>query len=332
MAQVAFQFKQFAKFTTFFLVRNGMEALKGETSEIRADARKRLIGAVGMTGLAAGVTGIPLYGAVMAAASIAANMMKGDDEPPVDADMEFRKFLYELTGSKLLTRAITSGPISVATDIDLHSRLSLNDLWFRDPKQTVDEEEAARNFLIQMMGPSAGLVLNAARGYKLMNTGDFERGVEAMLPAILRNLFVAGRYATEGAKTLKGDVLLEQEKISAGDVLWQGIGFSPSRLADLQQMNIKLVGKTLAIMQEKTRLMQQLYDEISSGGEGDTSKVLEQIMDFNRKYPGAAITADSIRQSMKARAKAQAKSIYGARIPDKLVPFISPYGEYARPD
>lgn len=329
--QVAFQFKQFSKFVTLFLVRNTMEMFKGESSQVRKDAITRLIGALGMTGLAAGVTGLPLYSALMGAISLAYNMYKDDDEPPIDADMEFRKWLFEMTNSEWLTRAVTSGPLSVATDVDLHSRLSLNDLWFRDPREAKDEEEAARNFIIQMLGPSVGLGLNVARGIKLMNDGNVERGWEALMPAALRNVFVGARYGMEGAKTLRGDELLAPEAITAGDVAWQMFGFSPSRLADLQQANVKAVGMVVKIQREKTDLLKALDDKLSDGDAEGFAKIMGKVADFNSKYPAIAIEGETIIKSIKAREKAKAQAVSGARIPPKLAPMIEPYRAYAIP-
>lgn len=330
--QVAFQFKQFSKFTTFYLVNNAMEMFKGASPEIKKAAMTRLIGALGMTALAAGVTGLPMYSAIMFAIDTAYNLLKDDDEPPMDADREFRQFLYELTDSKLLTRAALSGPISVASDIDLHGRLSMNDLWFRDPRQSLDEEEAARNFIVQMLGPSVGLSLGFARGVKLLNDGEVERAWEAFMPSVLRNLFVAGRYATEGAKTARGDVLLAPEELSAGNLLWQAFGFSPSTLADLQQANVKATGLKLKILKEKTDLVKRLYDETADGDSEGVSSALEAIMAFNQKYPAAAITSETIRSSLRSRAKAQAESIRGVRAPGKLRDTVLSPFEYARPD
>jgi len=329
--QVAFQFKQFSKFVTLFLVRNTMEMFKGESSQVRKDAITRLIGALGMTGLAAGVTGLPLYSALMGAISLAYNMYKDDDEPPIDADMEFRKWLFEMTNSEWLTRAVTSGPLSVATDVDLHSRLSLNDLWFRDPREAKDEEEAARNFIIQMLGPSVGLGLNVARGIKLMNDGNVERGWEALMPAALRNVFVGARYGMEGAKTLRGDELLAPEAITAGDVAWQMFGFSPSRLADLQQANVKAVGMVVKIQREKTDLLKALDDKLSDGDAEGFAKIMGKVADFNSKYPAIAIEGETIIKSIKAREKAKAQAVSGARIPPKLAPMVEPYRAYAIP-
>jgi len=48
--------------------RNFYQSFKGESPQVKAEARKTLVGTLGMTGLLAGTAGLPLYGVMMGAA------------------------------------------------------------------------------------------------------------------------------------------------------------------------------------------------------------------------------------------------------------------------
>ena len=329
IARIAFQFKQFSQQTTFYLVNNFIDMMRGESPAVKKAALTRLVGTLGMTGIFAGVTGLPLYGVIMSAAQKAYSMLKDDDEPDEDLELMFRNWLANTFGKSLGT-AIARGPVSWATDIDFHSRLSLNNLWFRDVKQANDEVDAARNMLIDSLGPSVGLAMNVAEAMKRFNDGKVERGLEMLLPAVLRNMFMAGRYSSEGIKTMKGDPIFAEDEVSKGDVFWQAFGFAPNRAADLTQANIKAKGMAVHAERERTDLLRDVSEALMEGNSEKISKYTDKIVAYNKRYPTNAIMPESVERSVMGRMKASGLSQRGLQLSPRMYQ-LGEKAEYARP-
>ena len=331
-ARIMFQFKSFSQMATFYLTHNFMEMFKGESKAVKVEAGKRFFGTVGMTGMFAGLTGMPLYSAMMGVAEFVYNAMKDDDEPDRDMKLWFRNWLAETFGSKLLASAVSRGPITTFTDVDFNSRIKLDDLWFRSVRQSADEAEWMRNFLTDQLGPTAGLLLSTGEAAKLINQGHLERGVEKLLPAFLKNLFVADRYSREGVKTIKGVPVFAEDEVSKGDVVWQALGFAPSRVADLTQANIAIKGMEAKVKAKRAQLLQDVADDIKQGDGEELNKTLDEIAKFNSQYPYFALKTETIRQSLKNRMKNEAMAQRGLQLAKPLRPMFGPMGEYARPD
>ena len=228
VAKVVFLFRQYSLNMSWFLWRNAYQALKGESPEVKQDARRKLTGVLGMTSLFSGVLGLPLVSVTMGVANAAAAAF-GDDEEPWDAEIAFRNFLADYLGPDV-GRLITGGAVEAATGIEISSRTSLNDLWIREPDRQL-EGEAMGNYILQTIaGPVGGIGFGFLRGAQLLEEGHPWRAIEAMVPKFIRDGMRSLRYSSEGVQTLRGDPIIEE--LSLGETLAQLSGFGPSRLAD----------------------------------------------------------------------------------------------------
>jgi hypothetical protein len=199
-------------------------------------------------------------------------------------------------------------------------RMSLNDMWFRDARKSQDEVTAFQNMIINLLGPTAALGISAAEALKLYNDGQYYRGAEKMLPAVLRQPLVAARYSTEGVLTLKGDELVSD--ISAKDALSQSLGFSPERVAQRQKSNIEMKSAEQDIKAKRQDLMNAFFMSIDTQDFDFRERVLDKIAVFNRKHPGAAISATSLQSSVQSRYKARGLASLTGGIPiDKKLMF-----------
>jgi hypothetical protein len=331
LARVMFQFKTFSLMATFYLVNNAYEAFKGASPQVKKEAMTRLFGTLGMTGLFAGITGMPLFSTMTAAIELIRNALKDDDEPDVNQDLWFRNFLADTFGGKLAGEVIARGPISAFSDINFSDRTKLDNLWFRGVRQSKDEAEWMRNFITDQLGPTAGLLFSGAEGLKLFNEGKFERGAEKLLPAVLKNLFVAERFNREGVKTLKGVTVFAEDEMSKGDVIWQALGFSPTRVADLTQANIEIKGMEAKIKASQLHLLNEIADDVKHSDSEEISKTLDKIIKFNTQYPMYSIKPETIRSSIKTRMENELMAVRGLQVAKPLRSFLEPMGEYARP-
>ena len=329
LARVMFQFKSFSQMTTFYLVHNMMELTKNDPA-LRKAAATKLLGTLGMTGLFAGTTGMPLFSAIMYAFEKAFNLLKDDDEPEIDAKLEFRNFLADTFESKFVAAVVARGPIGVLTDTDLNSRIKLDDLWFRDVRQSKTETDWLRNFITDQLGPTVGLVFNAADAMKLIGEGHADRALEKLSPAILKNLFVSSRYSREGVSTLQGDVVFAEDQIGAGDIWKQAFGFTPDRIADLNESNIAVKGLESRIKGTRQELLNRITDDLEHGG--DIQETLQDIMNFNSQYPTDSIKAETIHDSLKRRTENSILAKRGLQLSKPLRPVLMNKADYARRD
>jgi hypothetical protein len=338
-AKVILQFKQFPQHMTYLLGRSAYEWYKDPTPEqlgqlkdniirtreesgqpslsekdlaaeitnqvnqIRKEGRDRLLGTLGMTFLFAGATGLPLFSVGAATIEALHAAFSDDDEPPLDFENWFKNWLAETFGD-FAGDSVSRGVFTQATGLNLADRMSLNDLWFRDPRKSQDEVTALQNMIINLLGPTAGLLVTGAEATKMFNDGQYYRAAERAMPAVLKQPLVGYRYATEGALTLKGDELMSD--ISGKDALAQSLGFSPEKIAQRQKANIEKKGMEQNIIAERQDLLNAFFMGYDTSDGDLIDRVLNKIDKFNSKYPTYAITGKTLNRSIKTRYKARA--------------------------
>ncbi len=315
IARVVLQFKQFPQQMTFYLFRNLHQSLKGESPEVKREARARFVGTMGMTAIFAGSTGLWGFSTVAAVANAVMNGLAGDDEEePFDFELEYTNWAINTFGKNFgMFMARGAGN---AAGIDLHSRVSLDGMWFRDGRKNLDEAEAWQQRLVDLLGPTVGLTVNAARAVDLYNQGHVDRAIETVSPGFLKQPLIAARYAREGVQTLKGDPLVES--VGPMDLLMQSLGFRPALIAEIQYYNITKKGQEQEILKERTNLL-NLFAISFMSNDSDTNEVaFEKMMKFNAKHPTKSIPADSIVKSIKDRMKKSAMTDHGLHIDKKL--------------
>jgi hypothetical protein len=313
VAGVILQFKQFPQQMTFFLVHNFLNMYKGQSPEIRREARARFVGTMGMAGIFSGVTGLWGFSTMASVANAVINGLS-DEEEPFDFEIEFINWAINTFGVNIGT-ALTRG-IGNAAGIDLASRTKLDDMWFRDSRKNQDEVEALQSFLVDLLGPTVGLTVTAARATQLWNEGQADRAIESILPAFAKAPATAVRYAREGATTLKGDPLMEE--MGPFYLVMQSLGIRNAELAERQFYNIQIKGQEVAVQKERTNLLNLFALGFMSGDADVTDKALEKIYKFNDKHSSVAIPADAIVRSILDRMKKSAQTDHGLYIDKKM--------------
>jgi hypothetical protein len=369
-AKVILQFKQFSQQMTYLLARSVYEAAYKKYSDaelqdirleiigdhkvnkpdlpalsdkevdaavqdyikgVRSEAIKRLGGTLGMTAMFAGVTGLPLW-SVVAGTMNALQAVFGEDEEEYDFNNWFKNWTSETFGG-FFGDSISRGVASQVLGGDLSSRMGLNDLWFRDTRQSSDEVTALQNTLINLLGPTAGLLVTSAETVKQYNDGHLQRAMETASPAFLKNFMKGARYGTEGrAVNLKGDELVGD--VSGYESLIQGFGFSPERVAQRQKSNIEMKGMEQKILNRRTDLMNAFFMGVDNDDDDMIDRVLDKVEKFNSANPEVAITGDNLTRSVQSRFKnrALAEMTGGISINKKLMPKLEDMGGYGATD
>ena len=124
------------------------------------------------------------------------------------------------------------------------------------------------------------------------------RGLEAMMPASIRNTMKGLRFGTEGAQTLRGDSIVDD--IGVGHSLAQVLGFAPSTYTRQLMENAALKKIDRAVAKERTDILRKLYIARRHGDRSGVRDVVEKLKSFNRRHPSAAITGETVVRSMKS--------------------------------
>jgi hypothetical protein len=317
-AKVLLMFRQYSLNMTWHLGRMVWQATKGESPEVKALARRNLVGILGMSALFSGTMGLPMMGVVTGVLnSIAASF--GDDDEKWDAETEFRKFLADMFG-EMVAETVINGVANQLTGADIAGRVSLSQLWFRDADRELDGRGAYYNLLEQAAGPMGGILKNVMVGKQLIDEGHLWRGVETMLPKAIKDPVKSIRYMSEGVNTLKGDPIMED--LSLGQTLLQLSGFTPSELSRKYDRNRTLKNYEDFVEKRRDHLMNAYAMAVRLGDADAIAAAWEQIGKFNQTWPQIAITPEVLRKSARTKAMNSARAEDGIVLNPKIAAAI----------
>jgi hypothetical protein len=327
LGKVVFMFKSYAVAETTFLfnmVRVWSQVIRarwnGTPLEQKAidaskQAKRTLLGVLGMQATFAGVLGLPTP--LMFIVMGLANVMGGDDDDEdlgVLSEVRFKRFLVDMFGDNL-SQAVAYGPLSYVTGADFNARVGLNSLWFRDPNPAEDEVDQFKNTILALGGPMVGLGENIITGATMMQQGQGMRGLEKMVPNIVKAPLQSMRYGEEGATTAKGDVILDD--FSTSERAMAFFGFMPLRLSLEYKQQSEMRGAMFKANLEKKRILIRFNLATRSGDFDALEGIQEDIQAYNERYPSNPITYDTLKRSMKARRAAEKETVKGLRIPKR---------------
>jgi hypothetical protein len=324
--RLALQFTTYALNITTMLIRNFYRMIPGLNAEGKAEAFKIFFGTLSSTALIAGITGLPMYSVVMALLSFAWEDKERPQElKDLSRDVWFtEKYLPEILGDitlggyklSALSDMAARGLLNTMSGLDFASRTGLNDMWFREGKETKTSRETVIAAAVERAGPAANMVLGWVDAYDAFSQGDTQKGLEKVAPAIARNLLLANKYATEGAKDNKGNVIAKPEAFSNWDLFGQAIGFRSAPLANVQTVNFKITAVEKRIDNERTQLLNNLDRAYREKDLKEYAKISDDINKrFNVMYPSRRI--EEIDKSLETRAEARGKSWRGIEIDEK---------------
>jgi hypothetical protein len=309
IGKVLMVFKRFAFSMYYMLFDTMMRSLpvKGATGEqleaIKA-ARRQLAGVYGMSALFAGAKGLPLYWV----AEAAYNMFQEDDDD--DFDTVMRSFLGDF---------FYKGPVNYLTNLSIADRVGWTDLLWREQKGSKADASELSQFMESLLGAPYSIVDSILRGKDLIAEGQYERGIEAILPIALRNILKSGRYATEGANTLRGDTVGD---VNGYNAAMQVLGFAPADLMKQYEENAYMTEKGKAIKSIEKNALKKYYAAMREGDADGMMDAREKLFELGAKYPELGISEKTITQSVKARERISNEMYQGVTLDRKLAPYL----------
>jgi hypothetical protein len=338
IGKIAFQFKTYPLQMSLLLVTNFKKMIPFLNKEGKKEAITKFFGMMGTSFLLAGAANMALFSPIMGLMGWAWGQLGLDDDWPEELkDLDFETwfrtvFLPEKLGDVEIggvpvSDIVDRGPLNAITGYDIGSRIGLNDLWGRDSKETKTSRESAIAFMLDHFGgPTASLLLGFADAYDAYALGDYQKMLEKMLPAAVRNLVVANKYADEGMKTSRGKELVNKDDIKTGELIGQAIGFRPDILAATQGPAFKFSGIDQKITNQRNLLLNkldfQLRKDTDSGVEKFNEILTNEIPKFNAQYPTYKLDGASIRNSLRERAKQRESSRAGVNVTKKNIAIV----------
>ncbi|EMC7820494.1 PLxRFG domain-containing protein [Vibrio cholerae] len=319
MAAVALQFKQYSQNMTYYLWANLAKALKGETPEVKSMARKQLLGTLASTFFIGGAGALPLW--AITTAIDAAQEIVGDDDEPFDAETELKRMLAEAFGKE------NAALIWHGTLPSISGRISLNDLWVRSINRDVDASTAYVEYMKQALGPViGGIGVSWAQGLSDISNDQFARGIERIPPKAIKDVLKTARYINEGGVTTKnGDDIVSD--LTAFELLGQASGFAIGR-ANLQyDENNAIKNYETFIVKRRQSLMNAYYTAYRLKDGEAMKSVMVKIRKFNQSQYGKRnpITTESLRQSLKVRARKRSITQNGVPVNPKMNSLVVQY-------
>ncbi|TXZ98045.1 PLxRFG domain-containing protein [Vibrio cholerae] len=319
MAAVALQFKQYSQNMSYYLWANLAKALKGETPEVKAMARKQLLGTLASTFFIGGAGALPLW--AITTAIEAAQEIVGDDDEPFDAETELKRMLAEAFG-KENAALIWHGALP-----SISGRISLNDLWVRSINRDVDASTAYVEYMKQALGPViGGIGVSWAQGLSDISNDQFARGIERIPPKAIKDVLKTARYINEGGVTTKnGDEIVSD--LTAFELLGQASGFAIGR-ANLQyDENNAIKNYETFIVKRRQSLMNAYYTAYRLKDGEAMKSVMVKIRKFNQSQYGKRnpITSEILRQSLKVRVRKRSITQNGVQVNPKMNSLVMQY-------
>jgi hypothetical protein len=289
--------------------------------------------------LAAGVAGTMFQPIKWAAGLILA--LFGDDDEPYDAssavsgqafDWWFQKNLAAITGSPALAEAATKG-IPAALGVDMSKRLSMGSIFMADLRP-----ENADSFLGSVVtsfgGPWIGIGVQWGRGFQQVMeasaNGDvrgFFRGLEFVMPKIVRDFLRAGRFSTEGITSTRGDVLVPADDVSPLELFTQSLGLTPTAVSRFYDKREYLTRRTRLATEHK----QDIVTRILKADPSEMGKLISEAVQHNKTYPDAPISVAGLIQAMRNKREREVRTqTYGANLNDRQAAILGREADFFR--
>lgn len=298
--KVMTQFKIYGQMMTYIIYSNAIKAAKGDKV-----ALKTLGGVLGAHWVMAGLMGMP-FPLTAAMYGIAAAF---DDDDDRSGEASFRIGLSEALGKKGGDIAAT-GPLNYLTNLSISGRTGLDSLWWRSPDKDLTGDDLAWHYVQQMLGPVAGIGINAARGTADIGRGNVWRGMETIMPVAMRNIAKAVRQADEGELTRKGDTIIED--VSPWNEVMQAIGFSSAEMADIYEARSYIKNKEGVIKHRRSELLNDYYQAYKKQDNEKLKEVINRINAFNQSHNyGERITRKTLLLSIKSKLRSGKNTEHG---------------------
>lgn len=281
--KLLFQYRKYQIGMLSLLGNQWRNALKGESPEVRREARRMLFGLHVNHALMTGAMGLPGIGTAFFIANLL-NAAFGDEDEPFEAEAEFRKYLAESFGVE--EGMVAAKGLPTLLGIDLSRNVGMGDI--AAPIRLLRDDKKGRDLYTEVLmaglGPTiGGLGPQFAEGISAMANGDYYRGVEGLSPRFVRDMTRALRMSDEGLTTKAGQTVFEPDEIAAWDIALQALGVPSTFVTERQAAVSAVEGAKRTISDRRSELTRAYVQARTNGDSEALSAALEQIREYNAK-------------------------------------------------
>ena len=322
-AKLMLIFRNFTVNMLYRLFRDTHQAVAGDSKADRLEARNQLVGITLSMMAHAGIKGVWGYGLIMA--------LLGAAWPGADDD-DLKDWLQDallMEGDSAGTAAwnwtmglALNGVPGNVLGVSLTNRIGMPNLWFQPPRAGTEGQDLWTHYLEQIAGPAVAIPGQFLTGLSMLtdawgegNGDNALRGVEKMVPGFVSDVIKPARFFTYGANTYYGDPLIDD--VGPLDALRAAIGFTPARLSERYEINNRLKSREREIMDRRKRIQKAIGDAVADGGD-IPAKAMRDLQDFNDEFPEYPITPETVRASIRGRARMKERNEYGVSLNPKL--------------
>ena len=260
----------------------------------------------------AGAFGMPFFGAISVLVNMINNLIPDDEEP----------FNLRREMMMVMPESVTKGPLNYYLNLEISNRASVaNGILFREDPYEIEKYGYLQSMALQTFGPLGNYVLDAPYKLGLMANGEFERGVEGLLPSWARNGLKTMRFAREGARTIDGRPI--DEDISGYNLFMQARGFSPANVSSLYETRALSKQYESQVLKRRSKLLQRRYLGLTTGDSELLSETTRDIYEFMARYP-ELMSQDTLNRSIKSRTAQEQEYVAGIRFNKSFFSNLTP--------
>ena len=278
----------------------------GKDKEAKMLALKQLIGVQVATAAMAGLPMLTPIGIILS------TLDYWGDEEEETYDAAFRQAI----GEGFYKGGVNFVLAQAGLPIDLSQRIGLAHLILGSRRYDFDRS-LEESIVEEVLGAPWSTLQRMLRGRDKLLEGEFQRGVEDILPISVRNMMQAYRFANEGALTRRGDPITQAD-FNSGTIAAKFLGFAPAEYTFAQEraQDIKRIDK--AVTSKKSKLLKRYYIAQRMGDMKGLREVKRDIQEFNTKhrknFPDAVIDTDTINRSMKMHMRTSEEMFNGVQL------------------
>ena len=285
-------------------------AAKRGDEQARRIALRQMLGTQGLTLAMAGVSGLTGYGMFVALV----NLFEDEEDERLDSTIR------EMIGEGYYKGGVNYVMAQLGVPIDVSARIGLANLLISSDRY--DFNNSVEETIVDEIGGAAwSTISRTIRGAGKLIEGETQRGIEDILPASIRNMAQAYRFANEGALTRRGDPITQAD-FSGGTIAAKFFGFAPADYTREQEkaQDKKRVDKAVAA--KKRKLLKKYYIAYRKGDFQELMEVERDIADFNKRHsskgPKVPISRDTIKRSLKGHMNTSEKMFNGVVLSDSM--------------
>lgn len=267
------------------LYTNVYDAIKGETAEDRAGARRFLAGHLAAVIATSGAMGLPAAGAFAGAATRLTGLF--NDGESYDVDGGIRNFFSDVFGKELggvLTRGV---PRALGADMGRFGDADLAPFTsFLEDRRKM--EDAIPDYMMHIAGSPVSMMANAAKGMRDMALGKGLQGLQEFMPTAMKNLVGAYRMTQGPNGTYQyvdntGNVLPIAP--DAADVLARATGFDPGAHATYMEADRAQKGAKEERAFRSANIEHQYVAAAEHHDQAGMVAAMEKAKEFTKEHP-----------------------------------------------